>query len=72
MGFERPEDRGGSSLHPGYPDPGRDGRRDDRGGHHPYGNHRRLPQLTAGDIRQTLLFAAAAVDQAVLPLPASA
>lgn len=31
-----------------------------------------FPQLTADDIRQALLFAAAAVDQAVLPLPASA
>lgn len=30
------------------------------------------PQLTPDDIRQALLFAAAAVDQAVLPLPASA
>jgi uncharacterized protein (DUF433 family) len=31
-----------------------------------------FPQLTPDDIRQVLLFAAAAVDQAVLPLPASA
>ncbi len=31
-----------------------------------------FPQLTPDDIRQALLFAAAAVDQAVLPLPASA
>jgi uncharacterized protein (DUF433 family) len=31
-----------------------------------------FPQLTADDIRQALLFAAAAVDQSVLPLPASA
>lgn len=32
-----------------------------------------FPQLTQDDIRQALLFAAAAVDQAVvLPLPASA
>lgn len=31
-----------------------------------------FPQLTPDDIRQALLFAAAAVDQTVLPLPASA
>ncbi len=31
-----------------------------------------FPQLTDDDIRQALLFAAAAVDQATLPLPATA
>jgi uncharacterized protein (DUF433 family) len=31
-----------------------------------------FPQLEADDIRQALLFAAAAVDQATIPLPASA
>ena len=31
-----------------------------------------FPQLTPDDIRQALLFAAAAVDQATIPLPASA
>ncbi len=30
------------------------------------------PQLTADDVREALQFAAAAVDQATLPLPASA
>lgn len=30
------------------------------------------PQLAAEDIRQALMFAAAAVDQGTLPLPASA
>lgn len=31
-----------------------------------------FPQLTADDVREALQFAAAAVDQATLPLPASA
>jgi uncharacterized protein (DUF433 family) len=31
-----------------------------------------FPQLTPGDIRQALTFAAATVDQATIPLPASA
>jgi len=31
-----------------------------------------FPQLTADDVREALQFAAAAVDQAMLPLPASA
>jgi uncharacterized protein (DUF433 family) len=31
-----------------------------------------FPQLTPHDIRHALLFAAAAVDQATIPLPASA
>jgi uncharacterized protein (DUF433 family) len=31
-----------------------------------------FPQLTPDDIRQALIFAAAAVDQATIPLPVSA